>query len=115
MGFKKQNNILFEGIVPKASSVSNGMINIPLVFTKEKGSIHGFVPGFSIKDVIATNLQDCKKLLNLYVKEEVLKRIENQDSFPFFPSDDEIYNDFDNVIKIIRINYTIGSQTYFQE
>ena len=37
MGFKKQNNILFEGIVPKASSVSNGMVNIPLVFTKEKG------------------------------------------------------------------------------
>lgn len=99
----------FENIVPPATSVENGMVSIPYVYTRENNEYHGFVPGFHIKDVIYKNLNDCKKALKLYIKEEILKRIENNQPFPFFPTDEEIKRDFDNVVEIVRENFEIPS------
>lgn len=97
----------FNSIVKPATSVVDGKVIIPYVFTKEDGKIHGFVPGFKIKDVVSLSLEECMKILNLYVKEEVFKRIKDNSPFPFFPNDDEIFRDFENVIKIERIEFTI--------
>ena len=83
---------------------------IPLVFILENEKYHGFVPGFVMKDIISSNLNECKKMLTNYVKTEVKKMIEENIDFPYFPEDGEIKEDFKNVVDILRKSFIVNNQ-----
>ena len=102
-----QNKNLNNDFIEHTTSVKDGKVNIPFVFSNENNEIHGFVPGFHMRDVVSKTIEDCEKMLYLKIKEEVLKRIQNNQTFPFFPDDKQIYEDFDDVVKIIRYDFEV--------
>ena len=83
---------------------------IPLVFTLENEKYHGFVPGFVMRDIISSDLNECKKMLTNYVKTEAKKMIEENIDFPYFPEDGEIKADFKNVVDILRKSFIVNNQ-----
>ena len=108
MAFKKTTEIFkFEPIVQPATSVQDNKVNIPLVFTKENGKYHGFIPGIVMQDIIEDNLDACKLKLVDAVKPILKNKIANNLPFPFFPTNEEIKTDFKNVVLIKRISVTI--------
>ena len=76
-------------------------INIPLViiYNKklDKKTYHGFVPGLTKNDVVDENVELCKNKLKEVAKEIIVKHKKNNLPFPYFPSKDEILQDFQNV------------------
>lgn len=83
---------------------------IPLVFILENEKYHGFVPGFVMRDIISSDLNECKKMLTNYVKTEAKKMIEENIDFPYFPEDGEIKADFKNVVDILRKSFIVNNQ-----
>ncbi len=100
----KNNN---EHFVEPVTSVVDGKVEIPYVVTLEDNLYHAFVPGFKIYDMISSNIDEALAKLKLFVDDEVDKRIKNKQSFPFFPSDEQIKEDFEGVVRINRITYKV--------
>lgn len=103
MAFIKRTNFAFEDN-NKETNVVDGKVSIPLVITKESGKYHGFVPGIVMKDVIEQNITDCETILKDHVRKYVLKVREDKVAYPFFPSNEEIKQDFKNVVLIKRLS-----------
>lgn len=105
MAFRKTNEPLaFDSIVKPATGMKDNKINIPLVFTKEKGEFHGFVPGIVMKDVVDIDLDNCKKKLLQAIKPILMNKVQHDLPFPFFPSNEEIKKDFKDVVLIKTIS-----------
>ena len=83
----------------------NGEIKLPLVVCKEKNQYVGFVPGFIMKTIVEKDIDICKIKLKDYAKQEVMRMSKNKQPFPFFPSEEEIFEDFQNVkyLEFIKI------------
>lgn len=94
--------------INKPTGVVDGEISLPLVITLENKQYHGFVPGIVMNDIVDDDIEKCLSNLKEHTKQYVLKKIENKDSFPFFPTNDEIKKDFKNVVKIKRIKAKIN-------
>lgn len=102
MAFVKRNYFAFEQ--NKEENPKEEKISIPLVFTRENGKIHGFVPGIVMKDVVCETKDECEKILKQHIKTFVIKTRKDGSDFPFFPSNEHIKRDFKNVILIKRVN-----------
>ncbi len=85
----------------------NAELKIPLVYTKviedEVEVYHGFVPGLTLKDSVATSLEACKELLQENVNVIIDKYLDDKKPFPFFPEKEQIINDFEGVCHISYI------------
>lgn len=79
----------------------NKKIEVPFVFIKESDGFHGFVPGIIKRDIVDKEFVKCLYRLEHDI-ELLVKQMKATDQIPFFPTDEEIYRDFDNVYKIIR-------------
>lgn len=95
----------------KADSLSvTGEIHIPLVIIKKSKLLetfyHGFIPGLTAKDVICKTIKECEQSLNTLAKELIEKYAKEKQEFPFFPTEKEIRENFDNVTKINFIKLT---------
>lgn len=93
-----------------ADSLSvNGEISLPLVVifkTKlDKKYFHGFIPGITKNDIVSEQLEECKKLLKDTAKTIINEYGESNIPFPFFPTKQELLEDFNNVcyISFIKI------------
>lgn len=85
---------------------NNSIIEIPFVFTREQDGYHGFVPGLNFRDIVDKDINACRFLLQERVVHELEKfKINKYQNLPFFPLDEYIYRDFENVVKIERINF----------
>jgi len=77
---------------------------VPMVIRKrkinEKMMFTGFVPGFEGRDVIEENIDDCKKKLSSKTQKTVEKMLKENSPFPFFPTKEELMQDFDDVVSI---------------
>lgn len=79
-------------------------ISMPLVILKqntEKGQrFIGFIPAITSRDIISNTLDECKNTL----KQEAMKIIgimaKDNVEFPFFPTKNEILENYKNVIEI---------------
>lgn len=108
MAFKKSSEVFaFEPIVEPATSVKDNKVNIPLVFTKEDGKYHGFVPGIIMRDVVENDLEICKQKLLETIKPILKNKVSNNLPFPFFPTNEEIKKDFKSVVLIKRISIKV--------
>ena len=108
MAFRKTNEPLaFDPIVSPATSVKDNKVSIPLVFTKEKGEFHGFVPGIVMLDVVSKDLEICKQKLLETIKPILKNKISNNLPFPFVPSNEEIKKDFKDVVLIKTISIKV--------
>ncbi len=105
MAFKKQEKFIFEDTTINANN--SDVLSIPLVIMHTNNVYQGFVPGFVMKDVVDSNLDSCKQKLLVYVKQIIKTKITNNQSFPFFPTNEQIKQDYKNVILIKRINVKI--------
>lgn len=83
----------------------SGEIKLPLVVVKEKGKFVGFVPGFIMTSFVESDIEICKTKLKDYAKNEVTKMVKEKAPFPFFPSEEEIFEDFKDVkyLEFIKI------------
>ncbi len=92
--------------VPDSMQVQKEL-KIPMVITKkiEDGVevYHGFVPGLTKEDCISIEMAACKKLLREDTDKIIDSYLKNQKEFPFFPTKEEIIEDFDNVCQITFI------------
>ena len=92
--------------VPDAMQ-ENKVLNVPMVITRveEEGVevYHGFVPGLTKEDSIAVSIDACKKLLKEETEKLVDKYLKEGKEFPFFPTKEEIIQDFDGVCQITFI------------
>lgn len=101
MAFIKNNHFAFE---EGKQEKKEEKISIPLVFTREDGKIHGFVPGIVMKDIVCEDIAECEKLLKEHVKTFVKSANVNSIEFPYFPSNEHIKRDFKNVVLIKRLS-----------
>lgn len=77
-------------------------VRVPLIIntrTETDGSkkYHGFVPGIMMPDVIGTDIEEVKKELDVKAKEKIKEMLKDSTPFPFFPDEQHIYEDFDDV------------------
>ncbi len=76
-------------------------INVPMVITEHKNRNRvvyaGFVPGLTKKDVLTTDYEECKAEIHKLT----LELIKQVDVMPFFPTKEEILEDFDDVKAIM--------------
>ena len=77
-------------------------IEVPFVLLKLKDGYHGFVPGIVKRDVIDDDYNRCVARLEINMESEIEKMKRGVLSIPFFPTDEQIYRDFDDVYAIIR-------------
>ena len=77
-------------------------IEVPFVFLKLKDGYHGFVPGIVKRDVIDDDYNRCVASLEISIESEIDKMKKGILEIPYFPSDAQIYRDFDDVYAIIR-------------
>ena len=81
-----------------------GEIRIPLVILKKINKLetvyHGFIPGLTAKDITTKTQKECEQCLNALAKQLIEKYAKEKREFPFFPSEQEIRGDFNNVVKI---------------
>ena len=79
-------------------------LSLPMVIIKRKINNEfkytGFVPGFDGEDVIEDELEKCKDALYKRTKERVVKMIKANSPFPFFPTKEELLEDFDDIVYI---------------
>lgn len=82
-------------------------IILPMVIRKRKIEneikFTGFVPGFSAQDIIKDDLEQCKKILFERTKEKVSKMLEDNSPLPFFPTKEELMEDFNDIVHITFI------------
>ncbi len=106
MAFVKRNYFAFEQNEEKKTEKQqdNTKISIPLVFTRENGKIHGFVPGIVMKDIVHEDISQCEIDLKEHVRKFVIKTRAENLSFPFFPTNEQIKRDFKHVVIIKRLN-----------
>ena len=106
MAFVKRNYFAFEQKEEKTpeNKQDDSKISIPLVFTRENGKIHGFVPGIVMKDIVHEEIAQCEQDLKEHVKKFVIKTRNEKASFPFFPTNEQIKRDFKHVVLINRFN-----------
>ena len=110
MAFVKRNYFAFEQNEEKQKEQQlqkqqdDTKISIPLVFTRENGKIHGFVPGIVMKDIVHVEIIQCEKDLKEHVRKFVIKTRAENLSFPFFPTNEQIKRDFKHVVLIKRLN-----------
>ncbi len=94
--------------VPDALAVEKEL-NMPLVITRvvedDVELYHGFVPGLTKEDCISPSLDSCKARLKKDADKLVDKYLKENIEFPFFPTKEEIIEDFENVcyIKFIKL------------
>ena len=81
---------------------SEEKVEVPFVFLKLKDGYHGFVPGIVKRDVIDEDYNRCVASLEDKMKDEIDKIKKGAVAIPFFPTDEQIYRDFDDVYAIIR-------------
>lgn len=79
----------------------SGELFVPLVILKNenKNITHyiGFIPGILMKNISADTLEDCKAKLKNYLVLKLKDMVKNNEPFPFFPTKEEIYKDYDNI------------------
>ena len=84
--------------------------SVPLVFMKktQDGNVvyRGFVPGIVMKDVISSDLEECKQLLVEKAKDKLKAKIQLASPMPYFPENEEILKGYDDVCLIKRIKFT---------
>ena len=104
--FEKIGEKKFENVTPPQIITAS----VPLVIMKKNqdGNIvyRGFVPGIVMKDVISSNLEDCKKLLLEKTKDKLKAKIQLASPMPYFPENEEILKGYDDVCLIKRIKFT---------
>ena len=90
--------------------IASKEVKAPLVIIKrtdDGGNVTyaGFVPGFVANDIIDENIEIVKTNLEKFAKERILEMLNSNKPFPFFPTKEEILNDFENVeyIKFIKL------------
>ena len=78
-----------------------GKLSIPLVVLKNtaqnSNSYIGFIPGFLMKNISANTSEQCIKNLKEYLTTKLKTMIKQNEPFPFFPTEEEIRKDWDNV------------------
>ena len=91
------------------SLFNNGEVKIPLVYIKKNDEYGerfvGFIPGFVMKNITAHSIEECKKELVSYLKQRLHAMITNKVDIPFFPDEEEIRQDYDDVylVEFIKI------------
>ena len=85
------------------NTLGKEQLSVPLVVTLENNSYHGFVPGIVMKDITDTNLNSCKEKLFLFATKKIKEMILQKKKLPYFPDNDMIKQDFENVIFIKRL------------
>ena len=82
----------------------NSELTLPMVIRKRKinqlTKFTGFVPGIYEQDVVEDTLEKCRELLFERTKARVKEMIKENSPFPFFPTKEEILQDFDDVVSI---------------
>lgn len=82
----------------------NGEIQMPLVILLKtsltKKEYIGFIPGLTKKDIVSSDLEECKNNLKQCAQDLVKKMATENSPFPFFPTKEEIMSDFENVCYI---------------
>lgn len=77
---------------------------LPMVIRKRKINnetmFTGFVPGFEENDVIESDIETCKSRLLERTKKKVSQMIKSDSPFPFFPTKEELLEDFDDIVNI---------------
>ena len=85
-------------------------ISVPLVFTRHKDgdtiTYKGFVPGIIMRDIVSSDLEDCKAKLMEKAQDKLTVKVQLKSQMPFFPTNEEIKVDFDNVCLIKRIKFS---------
>ena len=85
-------------------------VSVPLCIRKKKESDSieyvGFIPGIIMRDVTSDNLEDCKEKLLAKAKDKLREKASLSGKMPYFPTNEEILKDFDNVVLIKRIKFT---------
>ena len=104
--FEKLGKKQFETVPPPKTITTS----VPLVFMKknENGSVvyRGFVPGIVMKDVISTDLEECKQILLDKAKDKLKAKIQLASPMPYFPENEEILKGYDDVCFIKRIKFS---------
>lgn len=80
-----------------------GKLSIPLVVLKnttQNSSYIGFIPGFLMKNISAQTPKQCIEKLKEYLNTKLKTMIKQNEPFPFFPTEEEIKKDWENVEKI---------------
>ena len=90
--------------------IASKELKAPLVIIKRiddggKITYAGFVPGFVANDIIDENIETVKTKLEKFAKERIVDMLNNKKPFPFFPTKEEILNDFENVeyVKFLKL------------
>lgn len=85
-------------------------VSVPLCIKKQKDSdgvvYVGFIPGIIMRDVQSGDLEDCKEKLLAKAKDKLREKASLSGKMPYFPTNDEIVKDFDNIVVIKRIKFT---------
>lgn len=89
----------------KKEQVAFEEIRVPLVYIKKDDEFGerylGFIPGFVMKNITASNLEECRHALMEYLKQRLKAIISNGAELPCFPTtEEEIRNDFENVFSV---------------
>ena len=117
MAFKKTENepqILATGLGNKnaeqPAKATLETVSVPLCIKKQKENdgvtYIGFIPGIIMRDVTSTSLDDCKEKLLETAKDKLREKASLSGRMPYFPTNDEILQDFDNICLIKRIKFT---------
>lgn len=91
------------------SMIASKELKAPLVIVKkiDGGNVKycGFIPGINENDIISSNIETVKIELNKFAKEKFLDMLNSNKPFPFFPTKEEIMNNFENVeyIKFLKL------------
>lgn len=87
-----------------------GELHIPLVILKNESPNStfpylGFIPGFLMKNINGTTIDECKSKLKEYLIQKLKIMKQNNEPFPFFPTREEIMKDFSGVelIEFVKI------------
>lgn len=89
-------------------------VTVPCVVLRKKNEANqevfvGFVPGLVNVNVVEQSQEECLKKLFGKAKDELKSIVKNKQAMPFFPTEQEVRQDFENVceIKFIRISKKI--------
>ena len=104
MAFLKGTHFAFEDAVKEDEKKVEQPIVIPFVVTHENNEYHGFVPGILMQDIICSTKEECIEKLKPFVKKYVIDTKNKQLDFPFFPTNEQIKQDFKNVVLIKRVS-----------